>query len=66
MAVVTFTTDFGAADGDAGAMKGVVLSLAPAAVPGSSGRVEIAVRDGSAADLTGARAGTAFELRRLA
>ena len=32
MAVVTFTTDFGAADGYAGAMKGVVLSLAPDAV----------------------------------
>jgi S-adenosylmethionine hydrolase len=32
MAVVTFTTDFGRADGYAGAMKGVVLSLAPDAV----------------------------------
>ena len=32
MAVVTFTTDFGATDGYAGAMKGVVLSLAPDAV----------------------------------
>src|SRR5437764_1037061 len=29
MAVVTFTTDFGSSDGYAGAMKGVVLSLAP-------------------------------------
>jgi S-adenosyl-L-methionine hydrolase (adenosine-forming) len=29
MAIVTFTTDFGAHDGYAGAMKGVVLSLAP-------------------------------------
>jgi S-adenosylmethionine hydrolase len=33
---------------------------------GSSGRVEIAVRDGSAAVLTGVRAGASFELRRLA
>src|SRR4051794_14740257 len=32
MSVVTFTTDFGTADGYAGAMKGVVLSLAPDAV----------------------------------
>jgi hypothetical protein len=32
MAVVTFTTDFGPADGYAAAMKGVVLSLAPDAV----------------------------------
>jgi S-adenosylmethionine hydrolase len=32
MAVVTFTTDFGPADAYAGAMKGVVLSLAPDAV----------------------------------
>jgi S-adenosyl-L-methionine hydrolase (adenosine-forming) len=32
MAVVTFTTDFGAADGYAAAMKGVVLSLAPQAI----------------------------------
>jgi S-adenosylmethionine hydrolase len=32
MAVVTFTTDFGCADPYAGAMKGVVLSLAPDAV----------------------------------
>jgi S-adenosylmethionine hydrolase len=32
MAVVTFTTDFGRADAYAGAMKGVVLSLAPDAV----------------------------------
>jgi S-adenosylmethionine hydrolase len=32
MAVVTFTTDFGSSDGYAGAMKGVVLSLAPEAV----------------------------------
>src|SRR5688572_16854125 len=32
MAVVTFTTDFGTRDGYAGAMKGVVLSLAPDAV----------------------------------
>jgi S-adenosylmethionine hydrolase len=31
MAIVTFTTDFGARDGYAGAMKGVVLSLAPGA-----------------------------------
>jgi S-adenosylmethionine hydrolase len=31
MPTVTFTTDFGAGDGYAGAMKGVVLSLAPAA-----------------------------------
>src|SRR5438128_5699715 len=29
MTVVTFTTDFGSSDGYAGAMKGVVLSLAP-------------------------------------
>jgi S-adenosylmethionine hydrolase len=32
MSVVTFTTDFGTSDGYAGAMKGVVLSMAPAAV----------------------------------
>jgi S-adenosylmethionine hydrolase len=32
MTVVTFTTDFGGSDGYAGAMKGVVLSLAPDAV----------------------------------
>jgi S-adenosylmethionine hydrolase len=32
MAVVTFTTDFGSSDGYAGALKGVVLSLAPDAV----------------------------------
>jgi S-adenosylmethionine hydrolase len=32
MAVVTFTTDYGRADSYAGAMKGVVLSLAPDAV----------------------------------
>jgi S-adenosylmethionine hydrolase len=32
MAVVTFTTDFGTQDAYAGAMKGVVLSLAPDAV----------------------------------
>ena len=32
MAVVTFTTDFGAADAYTGAMKGVVLTLAPDAV----------------------------------
>jgi len=32
MAVVTFTSDFGSADAYAGAMKGVVLSLAPDAV----------------------------------
>jgi S-adenosylmethionine hydrolase len=32
MPVVTFTTDFGAHDGYAGAMKGVVLSIAPRAV----------------------------------
>jgi S-adenosylmethionine hydrolase len=32
---------------------------------GSSGRIEIALRDGSAADLTGARAGAQLELRRL-
>jgi hypothetical protein len=32
MAVVTFTTDFGSSDGYAGAMKGVVLSVAPDAV----------------------------------
>src|SRR5256885_5486226 len=32
MAVVTFTTDFGRADSYSGAMKGVVLSLAPDAV----------------------------------
>src|SRR5436190_5026829 len=31
MPIVTFTTDFGLRDGYAGAMKGVVLSLAPAA-----------------------------------
>jgi len=31
MPIVTFTTDFGSGDGYAGAMKGVVLSLAPAA-----------------------------------
>jgi S-adenosylmethionine hydrolase len=33
---------------------------------GSSGRVEVALREGSAADLTGARAGAPFELRRVA
>jgi S-adenosylmethionine hydrolase len=65
MSVVTFTTDFGVADGYAGAMKGVVLSLAPDAVLGSSGRVEISLRDGSAAELTGVRAGISFELRRV-
>jgi S-adenosylmethionine hydrolase len=32
MPIVTFTTDFGRSDGYAGAMKGVVLSLAPEAV----------------------------------
>jgi hypothetical protein len=32
MSLVTFTTDFGTSDGYAGAMKGVVLSLAPDAV----------------------------------
>lgn len=32
MPIVTFTTDFGAQDGYAGALKGVVLSLAPQAV----------------------------------
>ena len=32
MSVVTFTTDFGTVDGYAGAMKGVVLALAPDAV----------------------------------
>jgi S-adenosylmethionine hydrolase len=32
MTVVTLTTDFGTADGYVGAMKGVVLSLAPQAV----------------------------------
>jgi S-adenosylmethionine hydrolase len=31
MAIVTFTTDFGSRDGYAGAMKGVVLALAPTA-----------------------------------
>ena len=31
MPIVTFTTDFGSGDGYAGAMKGVVLSLAPKA-----------------------------------
>jgi S-adenosylmethionine hydrolase len=31
VAIVTFTTDFGSSDGYAGAMKGVVLSLAPSA-----------------------------------
>jgi S-adenosyl-L-methionine hydrolase (adenosine-forming) len=31
MAIVTFTTDFGSRDGYAGAMKGVVLSIAPSA-----------------------------------
>ncbi|HMC94824.1 MAG TPA: SAM-dependent chlorinase/fluorinase, partial [Polyangia bacterium] len=31
MPVVTFTTDFGTHDGYAGAMKGVVLSIAPRA-----------------------------------
>jgi S-adenosylmethionine hydrolase len=31
LAIVTFTTDFGARDGYAGAMKGVVLALAPSA-----------------------------------
>ena len=31
MPIVTFTTDFGVGDGYAGAMKGVVLSLALAA-----------------------------------
>src|SRR5437763_7427615 len=31
MPIVTFTTDFGSGDGYAGAMKGVVLSLAPLA-----------------------------------
>ena len=65
MTVVTFTTDFGAADGGAGAMKGAVLSLAPDAVPGSTGGVEIALRDGSAVELTGARAGISFELRSM-
>jgi S-adenosylmethionine hydrolase len=30
--IVTFTTDFGSRDGYAGAMKGVVLSLAPNAI----------------------------------
>ena len=35
MPIVTFTTDFGSGDGYAGAMKGVVLSLAPTpATPG--------------------------------
>jgi S-adenosylmethionine hydrolase len=33
MPVVTFTTDFGTRDGYAGAMKGVVLSIAPRATP---------------------------------
>src|SRR6185295_16030871 len=31
MPIVTFTTDFGVGDGYAGAMKGVVLSIAPSA-----------------------------------
>ena len=31
MPIVTFTTDFGAGDGYAGAMKGIVLSMAPQA-----------------------------------
>jgi S-adenosylmethionine hydrolase len=33
--------------------------------PGSGGQIEIAVRDGSAAALTGARRGTALVLRRM-
>ena len=32
--------------------------------PGSSGQIELAVRDGSAAEETGARRGTRFRLRR--
>ncbi len=31
MAIITLTTDFGTADGYAGAMKGTILSIAPAA-----------------------------------
>jgi hypothetical protein len=34
--------------------------------PGSSGQIELAVRDGSAAEQTGARRGTRFRLRRTA
>jgi S-adenosylmethionine hydrolase len=32
--------------------------------PGSSGQIELAVRDGSASEQTGARRGTRFRLRR--
>ena len=33
--------------------------------PGSSGQIELAVRDGSAVEETGARRGTRFRLRRI-
>jgi S-adenosyl-L-methionine hydrolase (adenosine-forming) len=55
MAVVTFTTDFGLSDAYVGAMKGVVLSVAPNAV----------LVDITHALLTQAKPGTRIELERL-
>jgi S-adenosylmethionine hydrolase len=59
MAVVTFTTDFGRADGYAGAMKGVVLSLAPDAVLVDISH-DIPARDVAAGALTLAQAASCF------
>jgi S-adenosylmethionine hydrolase len=59
MAVVTFTTDFGSSDGYAGAMKGVVLSLAPDAVLVDISH-EIPARDVRAGAFTLAQAAPLF------
>lgn len=59
MPVVTFTTDFGSSDGYAGAMKGVVLSLAPTAVLVDISH-EIPARDVQAGAFTLAQAAPHF------
>jgi S-adenosylmethionine hydrolase len=59
MAVVTFTTDFGSSDGYAGAMKGVVLSMAPDAVLVDISH-EVPARDVQAGAFTLAQAAPLF------
>ncbi len=49
-APIVLLTDFGLSDPYVGQMKGVLLGIAPDALIGSSGRLEVAVNGGSAAD----------------
>jgi len=63
--VITLTTDFGWRDSYVAAMKGSILALNPQATIGSSGYLEVAAKNGSAAQRLGLGVNTPVIIKKL-